>query len=180
MLTLLAIGYTQVHGFFSEPKHASGNFYDPYDRWCVWHHSNIHTDTHPTLTLLAIAYTPHNIHTLTTRVLTSGTVFFNISINRCVLNIQVVFLNITYFFGTRPGTLQGILKDLPILPHIFTRTQKCKKFIHTSVGLKFIHTSVDGRRSTFKGSLIHGCDAYTAGISGYSARIEAAVYHSLS
>jgi hypothetical protein len=102
------------------------------------------------------------------------------SINRCVLNIQVVFLNITYFFRTSPGTLQGILKDLPILPHIFTRTQKCKKFIHTSVGLKFIHTSVDGRRSTFKGSLIHGCDAYTAGISGYSARIEAAVYHSLS
>ncbi len=31
IFTLLDITYTQVHGFFSEPKLPSGSFYDPYD-----------------------------------------------------------------------------------------------------------------------------------------------------
>ncbi len=38
----------------------------------------------------------------------------------CVLNIQVVFLNITYFFGTTCGTLYYPLRVIPILrPPIF-------------------------------------------------------------
>ena len=42
---------------------------------------------------------------MTVRLLTSVWVFLTSNINRCVLNIQVVFLNITYFFGTTRGTL---------------------------------------------------------------------------
>jgi hypothetical protein len=59
MLTLLTIVCTQVLGFFSRPKRPCGSFCDPYDLWCFWHHSSIHTDTHPSLTLLTIAYTHH-------------------------------------------------------------------------------------------------------------------------
>ena len=56
------------------------------------------------------------------------TVFFSFTVldfltspmNRCLFNIQVVFLNITYFFGTTPVTLYYPLTDIPILrPPIF-------------------------------------------------------------
>jgi hypothetical protein len=72
---------------------------------------------------------------LTVQLLTSIPGFLNIIINRCVLNIEVVFLNITYFFGTSPETLQGTLTDIPSLQHPRMSS------IHSSITSQYItHT----------------------------------------
>ncbi len=52
---------------------------------------------------------------LTVHLLTSKWDFWTSHINRCVLNIQVVFLNITYFFGTTPRVRYNTKKKNPCL-----------------------------------------------------------------